>query len=71
MKTVQYNLQGMTCGGCVNSVQRVLSKLEGVEGSKVEIGKVLVTFDPSSISQTAIQEALNKTGFGVTEANQA
>ncbi len=71
MKTIQYNLEGMTCGGCVNSVQRVLSNLEGVEGSKVEIGKVLVTFDPSAISQTAIQEALSKTGFGVTEASQS
>lgn len=66
MKTIEFRLEGMTCGGCVQSVQRVLSHLDGVEGSKAEIGKVVVTFNPEVIDQVGIQTALSKTGFGVT-----
>ncbi len=69
METVQFNLEGMTCGGCVQSVQRALSRLEGVEGSKTEIGKVVVTFNPAVIDSSAIETALSKTGFGVTQAS--
>ncbi len=70
MKTIQFHLEGMTCGGCVQSVQRALSRLEGVEGSKAEIGKVVVTFNPTVIDPSAIETALSKTGFGVTQASE-
>lgn len=70
MKTISFNLEGMTCGGCVRSVERVLSGLTGIQNSKVEIGKADVTFDPSIVSGTDIHSALVKTGFSVTETPQ-
>ena len=30
MTTVTLNIDGMTCGGCVKSVTRILSELDGV-----------------------------------------
>lgn len=67
METIQFSLQGMTCGGCVRSVERVLSTLPGIKESKVEVGRASVTFDPAVQTKAAIHEALSKTGFGVDE----
>lgn len=42
-KTVNFNV-GMTCGGCSGAVQRILSKIEGVESvdANLETKKVTV-----------------------------
>ena len=34
MQTVTLNIDGMTCGGCVKSVTRLLEGVEGVEKQK-------------------------------------
>ena len=31
MKTITLNIEGMHCGGCVKSVTRVLTELDGVK----------------------------------------
>ena len=36
MQTMTFDIQGMTCGGCLGSVQRALDQLDGV--SSVGIG---------------------------------
>ena len=35
MQTVTLNIDGMTCGGCVKSVTRLLEGVEGVEKAEV------------------------------------
>lgn len=67
MNIVEFKLEGMTCGGCVRSVERVLAGLPGIQESKVEVGSAKVTFDPTVLSAELLQTALSKTGFRVEE----
>ena len=45
MKSITLHVTGMTCGGCVKSVTRVLEELNGVEKAVVTLddGKAVVT----------------------------
>lgn len=47
MKQAQYNISGMSCAACSSSVQRVVSKLNGVESCEVNLitGKMTVNYD--------------------------
>ena len=47
MKQEQYNISGMSCAACSSSVQRVVSKLNGVESCEVNLitGKMTVNYD--------------------------
>lgn len=47
MKKEEYNISGMSCAACSSSMQRVVSKLNGVESCDVNLitGKMTVNFD--------------------------
>ena len=57
METITLKVKGMTCGGCVASVTRVLNSLPGVDEVAVtlEPGTALVTFDPATHGPARIQ----------------
>jgi copper chaperone len=55
----------MACGGCSGAVERVLSKLEGVESFEVSLeGQTAVvrTKAGSGLTPEAVLEAVSKTG---------
>jgi copper chaperone len=55
----------MACGGCSGAVERVLSKLEGVESFEVSLeGQTAVvrTKEGSGLTAEAVLEAVSKTG---------
>jgi Cu+-exporting ATPase len=58
---------GMHCAGCVNSIQRYVSTLQGV--SKVEVNlaneRAVVEYDPSKIKIDAIEEAIKEAGYRI------
>ena len=64
--TIHFTVKGMACGGCVRSVQKILSTLNGVIDADVHVGHVSVTIDPSRVDGKAIQQAL-KAGEFVAE----
>ena len=37
METLTLNIEGMTCGGCVKSVTRILESVEGVAKAEVSL----------------------------------
>ena len=45
METVTLGVSGMTCGGCVRSVTKVLNALNGVEKADVSLEKKLAVVD--------------------------
>ena len=67
MENVTLNVQGMTCGGCVASVTRVLKAVPGVSEVAVtlEPGVANVTFDPARTQATALRAAIEDAGFDV------
>ena len=65
-----YELSGMSCGGCVKSVQNALLKLPDVEDAKVQLHPQSVEITMSEdISVEALQAQLNKAGhYTIKEA---
>jgi copper chaperone len=67
MSTIEktFTIQGMSCGGCVNSLTRVLKSVPGIEPVKIEVGKAHLRLDDRATSQ-AVKEAVERAGFEVT-----
>lgn len=68
MNETQLSVTGMTCGGCVNSVQRLLAALPGVQSAVVSLtpGQASVVYDPTRISPATLMQAIIDAGFGAT-----
>ncbi|MEO6566746.1 MAG: heavy-metal-associated domain-containing protein [Casimicrobiaceae bacterium] len=68
METTTMKIDGMTCGGCVASVTRVLRAVPGVSEAAVTLtpGQATVTFDALQTNLPALREAVEGAGFGVT-----
>lgn len=68
MTTMTLNIQGMTCGGCVNSVKRALANLPGVNQTDVSLekGQATVDYDPAKVSPDQLKTAIEDAGYDVT-----
>ncbi|MDO5059318.1 MAG: heavy metal-associated domain-containing protein [Neisseria sp.] len=64
MNTVTLNISGMTCGGCANSVKRVLSEIPGVQNVEVEwqAGRARVEAD-DTVAAAVLVDAVEDAGF--------
>ncbi|MBK7307788.1 MAG: heavy-metal-associated domain-containing protein [Chitinophagaceae bacterium] len=58
-----YEIQGMSCGGCVNSVKNALHKFPGVEDAEVHLHPQTAVLTMSkSIDVDELQTQLSKVG---------
>ena len=66
------NVEGMTCGGCVKSVDSAVSQLQGLQSVDVDLqgNKASVTYDASTVAVEAIVEAIEDAGFDASVAAQ-
>jgi copper chaperone CopZ len=62
-KTVM--ISGMSCGGCVNSLTRVLKSVPGIELLKVEVGKASLRLDSDKVTDETVTAAVERAGFQV------
>ena len=68
MKTITLNIEGMHCGGCVKSVTRVLTELDGVQSADVQLEvKANITFDENRVNVAQLIEVIEDAGFDATE----
>ncbi|MFS0593192.1 copper chaperone CopZ [Cytobacillus horneckiae] len=69
MHQVTLNIQGMSCGHCVNSIEGNVGKLNGIESVKVHLdeGKVDVTFDSSAVSLKEITDVIEEQGYDIED----
>jgi copper chaperone len=65
MSETTFTISGMSCGGCVNSLTRVLKSVPGIEPIKIEVGKAQLRLADRVTSQT-VKEAVARAGFEVT-----
>lgn len=65
METTTIKVKGMTCGGCVASVERVLRELQGVEKVAVSLEdeEAKVEFDGTRIKPEALRAAIEDAGY--------
>ncbi|MGM0867530.1 MAG: heavy-metal-associated domain-containing protein [Bacillota bacterium] len=61
------NVKGMTCEGYVNSIERTLETLQGVQIVKVNLsrGKVNISIDEGTIDVGKLKTAIEETGYEV------
>lgn len=67
METVTMNVQGMTCGGCVASVTRVLKAEPGVVEVAVTLqpGAAKIAYDPARTDAAKLRAAIEGAGYDV------
>lgn len=70
MATVELKVDGMTCQGCVRSVERKLRSVPGVGSATVDLGagKASVEFDQAVAEPARLIAAVQQIGFQAAEA---
>jgi copper chaperone len=65
METTIIKVAGMSCGGCVSSVTKVLQGLPGVASATVSLerGEAIVEFESASVTRHALAQAVEDAGF--------
>ena len=65
MQVVSVPVDGMTCGGCAQSIANSLLDLKGIARADIQHEKKLatITYDPAAITVDAIVAAIKKTGY--------
>ena len=68
MIKVIYQIEGMSCQGCVGKVNAALDNLEGIIGYKVNLveKQAEVNFDSEKLDEYSIQSTLKKTNFDIS-----
>ncbi|MFN2421295.1 MAG: heavy-metal-associated domain-containing protein [Gemmatimonadota bacterium] len=70
--TVEFDVAGMTCGGCATATEVALKRLDGVRSAEAEYdeetgaGRAVVQYDPAKVSPERMIEAVDAVGFHPT-----
>ncbi|MEQ7221328.1 heavy metal translocating P-type ATPase [Vagococcus fluvialis] len=67
---MQYDIVGMTCASCSQTIEKVINKLDGVQSASVNLAteKMVVDFNPSELSSNDIMEAVKNSGYSAKES---
>jgi Cu+-exporting ATPase len=62
---LELTVEGMTCDGCVRSIERKLSRVAGVESARVNLatGKATVEYDDSRAQIDQLIAAVEQIGY--------
>ena len=65
MQTLKFDVHGMTCSGCTGSVQRALSKIDGVSPVDVSLrpGTATLEADMARVTPGQIEAAISSLGY--------
>lgn len=65
MKTVIFDVHGMHCQGCVNSIKNALSKQAGVvvESVSLDDSTAVVRIDPETTNEAALAAIIGELGY--------
>ncbi len=67
MEKITLNVEGMSCGHCINAIENNVGKLQGVSSVKANLdsGAVEVVFNTSEVSIDTIKETIDDQGYDV------
>ncbi len=65
VETKTFDVIGMTCASCVNRVEKVVKKVDGVESVSVNLAtnQAQVKYDPATVKDEQVVAAITKIGF--------
>ncbi len=67
MKTYQFTIQNLKCGGCASTITKKLDALENVHSVEVNIEESRVTFSGNEDSAAKVRVALDNAGYPLDE----
>lgn len=65
MNTKKLTINGMSCGHCVMSLKKELTKMQGVTINTVSIGSAEVVVDESTVTDQTLQHAVEEAGYSL------
>lgn len=65
MSNATLNVEGMSCGHCVSSVEKAVSNLGATAKVDLATKKVSVDYDENKLTLKAIKEAIEDQGYDV------
>jgi cation-transporting ATPase V/Cu+-exporting ATPase len=70
--TVDFDVEGMTCGSCASRVQQVLGRLDGVREAQVNFatGRARVTIEPPGADVDVLAAAVARIGYGMAQVGE-
>lgn len=71
MTSYQFKIQGMSCTGCAQSIQRKLLATPGVQSAVVDFptAAATVTYDEQVTNVTALAKVIESLGYDVVKDN--
>jgi copper chaperone CopZ len=66
MRPATLHIEGMSCGHCLNAVNRALRAVPGVRIDAVSIGRAEVTYDETTIQPSDLETAVADAGYRAT-----
>ena len=66
MRQATLHIEGMSCGHCLNAVNRALSALPGVRIDAVRIGGAEVSYDDTTTTPSDLEAAVTEAGYPAT-----
>ena len=65
LQVINLDIQGMTCAGCVSSVEKALSKVDGVDMAEVNfaLNRASVHYNPEFANSSQLVSAVEAAGF--------
>ncbi|MGQ2907016.1 MAG: heavy-metal-associated domain-containing protein [Aliihoeflea sp.] len=65
---IDLEIGGMTCGGCVRSVTRVLEAVPGVNAANVDLEKARAQIEGEALDAATLIAAVEDAGFDARQA---
>ena len=66
MERAVLHIDGMSCGHCLNAVNRALAEIPGVEVDTVRMGRAEVRYDQGRVTPTQLETAVADAGYRAT-----
>lgn len=66
MRQATLHIEGMSCGHCLNAVNRALSAVPGVTIDAVRIGRADVSYDDTTTTISDLETAVAEAGYRAT-----
>jgi copper chaperone CopZ len=66
MRDLTLHIEGMSCGHCLQTVNRTLAGMPGVEIGSVRIGRADLRYDEHTLEPGRIAEAVTSAGYRAT-----
>lgn len=65
MKTIELQVNGMSCGHCANSIEGALKQIGAAAKVHLDKKTVDVTFDEGQVTISSIKETIEEQGYEV------